>query len=107
MTETAATHLSTRDVLAKVLQARGRSHAWSVETVNALLASGVVIDAATLADDEALMDRVANAEHYAWFDNDGKGDFVCRCGLPWSIGEGCAFMRGARALAAALSESQS
>lgn len=43
----------------------------------------------------------ADHGHWAAFDNTGRGDFVCECGLPWTAGEGCAFVRGARALAAA------
>lgn len=34
------------------------------------------------------------ADHYAAFDNTGGGDFVCACGLPWTAGEGCPFVRG-------------
>lgn len=37
--------------------------------------------------------------HWAAFDNTGRGDFVCNCGLPWtSDGGGCAFVQGARAV---------
>ena len=70
MSETTAPLLATRDALAAALTEQVRDIGWDFETVgsdvlgaqlaDALLASSVVRDPATLADDEALVERVVD-----------------------------------------------